>query len=252
MVGKRGQLTIFIIIAILIVAGVALFFVFRGDVNEGESSGDVDIQNVINSVDICLEESVKQALYLIGLHGGYYSTPQESNELGVPYYLNGKTYLVPSESKIEEEISGLVISFFPDCLGNFEEIEEVDVEILKGLEVKTLMREDEIIFNLKYPLRITKGDSSSIIEKFSYSSPVRLNVLYETSKFIVNSHLKNEGGVCISCLLEYSRENQVGINMSNEGGVIIYELEDELSILSFIGDPFEDENYKFKFGVKYE
>jgi hypothetical protein len=247
---KRGQLTMFIIIAILVVAGVALFFVFRGDVND-RSSGDIDTLDVINLVEICLEESVKDALYFVGLHGGYKDFPEESNSVGIPYYLDGKNSLVPSENKIEKEISEFMTEFISFCVGEFEIIQEVNVEILQDPEVKTSMRDDEIIFDLKYSLRVIKGDSFSIIEEFSYISSIRLKVLYETSKFIVNSHLENSGGLCVSCLLEYARENQVGVNMSDEGGVIIYELEDELSEIYFVGDPFEAENYKFKFGVKY-
>ena len=67
MTNKRGQLTIFIILAVLIVAVVAMVFVFmRSD--DQDSSGVVDVKPVVDIVEGCLEESSKEALYFVGLN----------------------------------------------------------------------------------------------------------------------------------------------------------------------------------------
>jgi len=73
--GKRGQTTIFIIIGILIVVGVALFFVLSGD--EEPEQGYSDISKVSPSTFFkdCLKNNVKTTIRKLNYQGGYLENP---------------------------------------------------------------------------------------------------------------------------------------------------------------------------------
>src|SRR3989344_4139856 len=70
---KRGQVTIFVIIAIVILAGVAVYFLARG--NLGVSGIPTSLEPVFNYYTECIKEETKTAIELAGSQGGYVETP---------------------------------------------------------------------------------------------------------------------------------------------------------------------------------
>ncbi|MFC1733401.1 hypothetical protein ACFL6I_24135 [candidate division KSB1 bacterium] len=87
---KRGQITLFIIIGVVILSALGLFLYLRGQVAEEEEFVPADIAPIKVFVDKCLEETAKDAILVVSLQGGYYLAPENSlNFLGlkIPYYL---------------------------------------------------------------------------------------------------------------------------------------------------------------------
>lgn len=70
---SKGQVTIFIIVAVVMVAIVALFFLLRGNVIP--AIGGKAEENPGNFLEVCMEDSVHEALELISSQGGYVSNP---------------------------------------------------------------------------------------------------------------------------------------------------------------------------------
>jgi len=241
--------TIFIIIAIIIVAAVALYFMFR-ESKDTEKPVYTESAQVYNFVQECLEITSKQSLYFIGLHGGYFIPPEKSTVYGVPYYIYLGDYLFPSINKIEDEISIFVESSLILCVEDFEDFKEFKID--QGeVEAVTSIRDKFVSIKVNYPLTIKKGESVSRIKDFESEIPVRLSVLHNASKFILDSHFENSGKLCLSCLLEYQKENSLQVNMQSNEETIVYEIVDTLSTLKIKEDEFEPENYKFRFAIKY-
>ena len=72
MLKKRGQVTIFIIVALVLVAAVGLFFVLR------KTSPDIGLGQEVNPdafLKTCMEEKIKEGIELISLQGGYTENP---------------------------------------------------------------------------------------------------------------------------------------------------------------------------------
>ena len=86
---KRGQATIFIIIAIVIVAIIISLIVFKNSStkeNQGaeyfKSQGlQPSINNIQDFIIDCLETTSKDALIKIGLQGGYNNPPELSHDM---------------------------------------------------------------------------------------------------------------------------------------------------------------------------
>ena len=161
---KRGQVTIFIIIAIVVVALVAGFFLFR------EQLGLEDIftpkgDEVYLFVEECIEGTGKDAIYYIGENGGYMFSPERSTPGGIPYYyFKGKNYM-PSKNEVEEEISSYVNEILSFCTEDF--IDFPNYDITEGeIKTETKIEENNIILNVEYPLSVTKDGSVTLFNDF--------------------------------------------------------------------------------------
>ena len=246
---KRGQVTIFVIIAIILIASLSLYFIF-GNLNDSKETDYVEGLPVYTFVEECLETTSKQTLYFIGLHGGYFIPPEKSTDNGVPYYIYLGDSFLPSINQIEREISSFIESSLILCVDNFKEFN--DFEINQGsIETRTNIKEEVVSIKINYPLTIEKEGSVSRIEEFEVEIPIRLNVLYDASKFIIDNHFENFGNLCLSCLMDYQEENSLQINMVDDENTIVYEIVDLSSILEIKAGEFEPENYKFRFAIKY-
>ena len=66
---KRSQVTIFIIVGVLIIAGIALFFLFRQGVIP--TIGEKTTEKPASFLDSCVEEKVRNTINTISEQGGY-------------------------------------------------------------------------------------------------------------------------------------------------------------------------------------
>src|SRR3989344_8743485 len=137
MLNKRAQLTIFIIIAILIVAVVALFFSLRGNLKLPGKPASPETAEIQNFVQECLDDSLEDVVFKVGENGGYYFPPKVSTPvLEVPYYLKNNKNTMPSKEKIQGEISRYILKQMDFCINNFASFPEY--EITKGkMDIKT-------------------------------------------------------------------------------------------------------------------
>jgi len=240
---KRGQVTIFIIIAIILVVSIVGFFLFRQQL---ESRGVLTPQDegVYLFVENCIEEIGKDAIYYIAENGGYFLPPEFSTSQGIPYYYsNGKNYM-PSKKDIEKEISYYMNNLLPSCTQDF--IDSSESSIIQGkIETETIIKEKEIIFNVKYPLSIRKDESTTLFEDFKdVKISVRLGIIYNVIEEIIQEQLTNEY-ICLTCISNIVLENDLTIDMVSIEEAIIFSVIDEYSKI-------RDVPLKFMFANKYE
>jgi len=66
---KRGQVTIFMIIAVIIISVVGLFFILRGGIIPGVGESFERDSNAF--LQVCIEDKLREGIELISLQGGY-------------------------------------------------------------------------------------------------------------------------------------------------------------------------------------
>lgn len=242
MKNQKGQMTIFIILAIVIVASIALFFVFRDSIKFKMMSAEAE--SVYLFVEECINEVGVKVVYDVGAGGGYYFAPNFSTETDIPYYYsNGKNYM-PSKIKIENEISYFVNEKLFFCTRNF--VDFTNFEVSQG-EIKTDIRimGDKVVLNVDYPLKITKGKSTSVLGEFKIEIPVRFGVVYDSVAEIIKEQLNDEG-ICLSCILDVSLENDLYFDMIDyDDETVIFIVRDENSNVN-------DVLFEFVFANRYE
>ena len=75
---KKGQITIFIIVGIVLISAIALFFVFNKQVGIGTTEKTEENPELF--LESCIEDKVKEAIEFISLRGGYVN-----NELNINF-----------------------------------------------------------------------------------------------------------------------------------------------------------------------
>lgn len=251
---KRGQVTVFIIVGILIVGivgGVGYAVKVNKDAELSEeffSSMAVkpELNNIQSSVLNCMESVCKDGLETIGIQGGYYEKPEKSFDLEwafIPYYYYEGEFYMPSKKTIESELGKYVNDNLNVCL---DEIDSGDFELsYRTANTKTFIREKEVGFNIDLGVGIEKeGNKITLeLEDFPVVIDSALTGILEVAEYYTYTHKEDPKMVCISCLGEMAEEKDVYVDAINF---------DENSILIVISENMTaSEPYAFEFLNKY-
>ena len=249
---KKGQITLFVIIGIIIIAVIGLGVYFRGSIiqdkaTESLAERDVvepEVQEVYNHIFDCAEETAKEGLVLIGLQGGYAQAPLDSIDIedeGISIaigYDQGENKL-PTLLTIQNELVSYVNTFAPTCV-NLNLFEGFSFEE-KDPSTSVRILEDAVVFEINYPVVAKKGDTTYNLDKsYKFSYPVRFRRIYEISQSIINNE-KDAVSIDINYLLDFGIDIDV---LSYDEGQVIYLLTDDESKLDEIP-------YVFMFGNRY-
>jgi hypothetical protein len=198
MLKKRGQITVFIIIGLIIIISVGLFIHLRSStVNEKSIiQRNTPIQNY---VETCLEEVATDATRLIASRGGYIDLPTHmkynpfkslnfgplginSSQRVAMWHSEGNSKdLIPSIGYIEVQVNNYIETYLPKCLNNFEGLKEARVVESGEIESKFRISSEDITAEIKYPLTIInlKNDKITKVNKFIKTIPIRFQKVYD-------------------------------------------------------------------------
>ena len=205
---KRGQVTIFIVLGIIILVFTGIYF-YASKVNAkiksqsavAGSLSDSDSQIVATYAESCIKRIGQEALFdKIGMQGGYIdvdaSTPSTTYlDNDVPYYLEANclgtsctyTETIPSLPEISETLSDYIIAEFEDCFKT-EIFSDRGLEIIKpsaNINADVIINKEDVSILLNYPLTIKKGKSEAKIESFSVTLPIRLKALHDSANDLI-------------------------------------------------------------------
>jgi len=241
---KRGQVTIFVIIAILIVAGIFLFFYVQNKTSSLTPTIPKDVQPVYNFVQDCLEETGKNALIRVGEQGGYFIIFDEPSMEGrIPYYVYEGTNLVPTKEKVEAQISGFVKQELSYCILNFKDFQK-QYNISHNLRrVETKLVNSGVSISLDYPITLNKDNSAISLDDFKILLPLDLNKEILVSRDIAENIISEKEGFCISCIYDIAKNNNVQVDMLDYGESTIFSITDDSNKLN-------NQSYKWSFAIK--
>ncbi len=222
---RRGQVTLFVVIAIVLIGGILLYYfsLKKADSQVSEFGGDVE-----EFVKSCVERVSPEVILRVSEGGGYYFAPEYSLDSGaVAYYrIDRGSAAFPELSDIEEEISRYISNKLFFCTKNFVDFKKYNISQGK-IKVDTKIENDKVLVSVKYPLKIELGDEVSIFSDFGvFEFYYRLGDLYLFSKDIVSSYDVSDG-VCMSCILEYALENDLYASLTDEGNYVVFILKDK-------------------------
>lgn len=221
MIKKRGQISIFIIFAIILLF-MAIFYFSRG--YESDNVNQViqvplDIQPVKLFIDQCLKQTVKNTEDRIGLQGGYYFVPVSSLKTiysDVPYYFYKGDLLIPAIELIEMEFSDFLFENFDDCSQGFEMFKQQGFLIdEQQMNFRTKIDDNGIHVNLFLPITIQKGSSISRVSDFKYEDDLRFLQIYNIAKSISLEIKKDPKGIDITQLLALQKSYKIKIDFIN-------------------------------------
>ncbi len=207
MINKRGQVTIFIIIAIIIIAAVGLYFIFREDL--GIAKIPANIEPVYITFLTCLEEEALIGIDILESQAGYIILPEFepgsrympfSSQLefagsAVPYwyYVSGNNIQreqVPSKTEMENQLAKFIEENARDCI--FDEYYEQGFEITQGEpDARVNIKDNSVDVSLDMRMSIEKADERSLINNHKISVNTKLGKLYNDAKNIYEKEQKD-------------------------------------------------------------
>lgn len=243
---KKGQLTIFVIIAILVVFVIVGYFFIRDD-SLKESYVSDEIRPVYDVVLDCARGVSEESIVVIGESGGYFVLPNNSNSFNIAYYFYEGEGFMPSVEDIESEIESYVESMLFFCAkknaldlsGSDVNFGEVDVDV-------NILDDDKVYFNIDFPFSIVKNNRSFYFdEPFEFVYDVRLYSILFFASEIVKWHEKEPRAFCFSCAGELGFDLGLGIDLwksaSNEVTFYISDYDAEIN----------GRDYMYFFVIKY-
>ncbi|MFC1682121.1 hypothetical protein ACFL0X_00720 [Nanoarchaeota archaeon] len=200
---KRGQVTIFIIIAVVIVAAVVLFFVFRSGAVPGIPGFGKDV-NPETFLDECIEPEVREAVDMLSLRGGdldssLYKTfkfEAEGEFRNITYLCYNQNYyqacinqqpmlMSHLSDELKEYISNDVEVCFDELVSGLEKQgNEVIVNNANELEVDLLPGKIKVELDRK--ITLTKNNVAEEQESFEIIIPSKFYDLASVAHEIVN------------------------------------------------------------------
>lgn len=196
---KRGQVTIFIILAVLVVAGIVLLIVLTGDSDDSQGiSGDQGIQGPSAFLESCSEREIFSYLRDLRLQGGYLNPQSKINSSRVDGINRDVAYLCYSNTldkectpqqgalvgHMERQLENASERVIEDCFSNMiNSYEEKGYEVSGGsFNAEDDMSVDLVpgryVINLNYS-SITLEKTNETIKLESGSELVYSSELYE-------------------------------------------------------------------------
>ncbi len=245
---KKGQVTIFVLIGILVLLIVGFIFVAnKMTVEQGiEESTQQTVakakEPLEEYIDVCLQSVVENGLLTIGLQGGYYSVPLNrftTIYTDVPYYYDdGDVSLVPSMDDVEDSLSQYITNNLMNCLGGFETFREMGYTIETGLMVvDTSIMEDSVSVVLDYPVTLKSETEVKPYEMFVYQYDINLNTVYSVMNTLMTDVITNPYYSPLSLMLELGQEHGFQIDTltyENSRVFVIQDLETQIQGVPFI------------------
>jgi len=196
---KRGQVTLFIILGILIVAAVVLVLYLRGQLFFGPVTPDnlnTKMIPIKEHIIKCLQEVSPQYIEQIGLQGGYLATPTDTyrmwdNETVSYLCYNIKKHPICynrmlTKAHMEQELENSLELGLAQCI-DISKFEGKGYDIVYGKRKSTVeIGNDKVIVTVKMPITIKKDDVSITEDEFTANFNYPLGRLYNVAQDIVD------------------------------------------------------------------
>lgn len=184
---RRGQVTIFIIIGIILIGSTGLVILWKSGILPNFSGSKEINPNLF--ISMCLEEKVKDTLEIISLQGGYIEnklnkTFQFDNEIArdISYLCYNQNYYLPCINQepmliqhLKKEIKNKIAEDVENCFDELKlslEKQRYEVESeYNGFEID--LAQKKIIINIDGKMIISKSGETSINKNFDFIIPSR-------------------------------------------------------------------------------
>jgi len=257
---KRGQVTIFVIIGIVLIILILLFIFLREKVYIGPSTSqslESQFPQIREHIEECLVEVAYPRLKQMGLQGGYINTPSDTFELHNSNKVSFLCYNIEDQpycrsrvlriSDMEQELSEFILQDLQTQCLNINAFDKAGLDLIQGqLEITTTINDDTVLLEANFPITIRRGDLVVEESEFSALIQVPLGRLYQASRDIVNAESTNG-------LFDTVYYSVLKTQLTSKPYIIqkLQPYPDKLYILKIKDTPSEDE-YFFQFFVEGE
>jgi len=203
---KASQITIFVIIALIIIAGIAIYFVIKSN-QPAKVNPQFDAVN--NYYSSCIDTAGKTGASILGQQGGYIELPNfepgsdyspfssQLDFLGINipywYYVSGngvKKEQIPTISQMEKQLAEYISGEITTC--DLSDFRESGINITLGEpSVSTKIDSSTITVYVSQKLILSDNTTTEVIENHNSEFSSNLGNLYRLSKNIYDYENQN-------------------------------------------------------------
>jgi len=204
---RKAQVTIFIIIAIIIVGLIMVFFMFKESLLGKQIPPN--IEPVYVSFLSCLEDDALIGIDILESQAGYIFLPDfepgsaympfssQLNFLGNPipywYYVSGNNIQkeqMPSKENMEDQLKEFIENRINNCI--FDRYYEQGFEINQGEpKAEVDIKDDRVEVKLNMDLNINKEEDNAVIRSHKIVVKSKLGMLYDSARKIYEKENKD-------------------------------------------------------------
>jgi len=249
---KKGQVTLFIILGIVILVLITFLFFIRSEslssllksISERAKVVPPEFKPQADLIKSCLYETSKDAVNLLGMQGGYINVKQPFvNYFGLKVtYLNyNSDNKVPDIGIMEKELENYIKDNARNCLINLS-----DVRIVKSgdIGVGADVLNDRVGFNINWPVDVEKDGFKFQLNNFKFDVPIRVGELVSIVNKIVDRQISDRNTLCLSCIVDDGIKSNLYIQIYSYNEDLIFVINDPKSVV-------DDRQYKFIFASRF-
>src|SRR3989338_7886698 len=192
---KRGQVTIFIILGLILLISEGIFLYYASETAEEiqELPETIDAASLTDYTESCLEAVAEEVITKAAAQGGMYEPVYYKvyENTSVEYLCYGEgtqqcVNAVMSLDAIEDQILYGIREEIDKCL-SFQTFEGQGYKITKGVfEGTATITDDAVEVQINYPLKVTKDGETTTVENFDTKINVPFGELQNSARFIIN------------------------------------------------------------------
>jgi hypothetical protein len=227
---KKAQITIFIIVAVIIVISAISFFIIRSQLIESAKEDEVETaiwaNSIKNYITDCITETSIKGFQELGWHGGFVdpkdptmtgfnfkqdpnpteadgvSLSQDGDPITYWFYLRAENLcsncetgsLAPSKEYMQAQVSLFIERELKTCLNEFQIFKEEGFEFKETNEISatTTIAKDDIQVKVDVPLDIQRGQDKTQIKTLNTRIDLSLTDIYDIATSISIDQMVNQ------------------------------------------------------------
>ena len=195
---RKGQITIFIILAAVLITSAIFIFYVRTSIKKVSPKQEEQYQtnSVKNSADFftksCIDKVLKESLDKLGENGGYiYKNPNLKIQYTQDYiftflYIDRANFL-PSIDSVKFQIEKYINENLRYCIDDFVFYEQQGWSIkIPKVKSNITMGENEVIASIEFPVNFIRDKTTFSLDKFFTINNVPLKKILEGANGILN------------------------------------------------------------------
>jgi pimeloyl-ACP methyl ester carboxylesterase len=190
---KRGQISLFVIVGLIIVLSVLLIGYMSSSVvkkrleAEVETTAGLSVETlpVKNYVESCLKKVAYEGLIRAGLKGGYINVPDIIEAEDTSYWYFDGVDIHPSLEEIRQRLEDYININLQGCT-DFSVFEEQGYLITtENLSTEVNFGVNDLSIRVDYPITVKREEFEQLISDFQVKFDVRFRKMYEIGEAIV-------------------------------------------------------------------
>ena len=209
---RKAQVTLIVVAALFILVIVALA-IYAGNYFKKRSQEPLVFEraSIENYVSNCVKLTSEESLIQFGKRG-----------------FNVDSNKVLSIDEMQNQLASYVNSNLNPCLNDFEDFRKAGWGVENGdVNAKAQINEQDVGFDVSYPLKISNNENTISFERFASKSNVRLKYIRELATKIVDFKFKYGKEVDLTTLRDYDLE----VTIFPDKGSFVYVIDDHKSLI---------------------